>query len=262
MKTQIINTQGKKIILDVDTPKKIKGIAFISHGLGGFKEQPHIITFSQTLNDEGFLSVRWDARNTLGESEGNLVDATLTNYAQDFNTVVDWASTQGWYQEPFIVCGHSLGAACALLFAIDHPKKVKALIIASAFISGLEFEKTFPSKILDKWKQAGVREWMSSSQPGVIKRIKWDFMEDAYGYDLLTNVKNLTQPLLLLVGSDDDNTPVNLQESFFHAVPSKEKEFHIIKGAEHTFKKTFHLNQIEKIIKTWIKKRVNLNKLS
>jgi pimeloyl-ACP methyl ester carboxylesterase len=254
MKNLITNTNGEKIAVEVDSPKQVKGLAFVAHGLGGFKEQPHIVAFSQALNEAGYLTIRWDARKTMGESEGELLDATLTNYLEDFETVADWVSTQDWYEESFVVCGHSLGAACALLFSVAHPEKVKALIPASAFISGSEFEKTLPADVLTHWKQTGIREWMSSSQPGVLKRLKWSFMEDAYTFNLLNEIKKITQPTLLIVGSNDKDTPVSLQKNLFNMLSSSEKELRIIEGAEHTFKDPSHLNQIKEIVKAWMNK--------
>ena len=254
MKTLISNIRGEKIAVEFDIPAQVKGMAFVAHGLGGFKKQPHILAFSQALTAEGYLTVRWDARNTLGESEGELVDATLTSYVEDFETVADWASTQEWYREPFVVCGHSLGAACALQFAITHPKKVQAIIAASAFVGGLDFVQTVSPDVLTQWEQTGIREWMSSSQPGVLKRLKWAFVQDAKKYNLLDTVQNLTQPVLVIVGSDDADTPVSLQEKLFAKVSSPKKELHIIEGAPHTFKDTSHLGQISEIVSRWLRK--------
>lgn len=254
MKTIITNTQGEKIIVEVDIPAAIKGIVFVAHGLGGFKEQVHIVAFSQAFNEADFLTVRWDARKTVGESEGKLIDATLSDYLADFKTVVAWASHQTWYREPFIVCGHSLGAACAFLFTLAQPEKISGIVGASAFISATEFEKSFTSDVLNQWKQTGIREWISSSQPGVVKRLKWAFMEDAREYTLMEDIPKINQPVLLIVGSSDTDTPVELQQKVFETLASQQKELHIIDGAEHTFKNDLHLNKIRKIITDWLGK--------
>ena len=54
------------------------------HGLGGFKEQPHIETFAESFFELDYTVIRFDTTNTFGESEGNYENATVTNYLEDF----------------------------------------------------------------------------------------------------------------------------------------------------------------------------------
>lgn len=43
MKKEIIyNRNGQKVVVLLDEAVNPKGLAFVMHGLGGFKEQPHI----------------------------------------------------------------------------------------------------------------------------------------------------------------------------------------------------------------------------
>jgi pimeloyl-ACP methyl ester carboxylesterase len=79
-------------------------------------------------------------------------------------------------------------------------------------------------------------------------------MEDADKYDVLGGIQKLEQPVLLIVGSKDKDTPAELQQKVFEIIPSKDKELHIIDGAEHTFRDNSHLNEIRQIIKAWVKK--------
>jgi len=60
-------------------------------------------------------------------------------------------------------------------------------------------------------------------------------------------------PVLMIVGDQDDSTLPEHQKIFYERLPGK-KEFHIIKGATHTFKDPEHLKELEEIFDQWIKK--------
>jgi len=249
----IKNRKKKKIVILLNSVKNQKGLAFIMHGLGGFKEQVHIKTFAETLNELEYTVVRFDTTNTIGESEGKYEDATATNYYEDLEDVIKWAKKKDWYEEPFVLVGHSLGGICTTLYAENHPKKVKALAPISTVVHGrLSFEIRTKEEI-ERWKRTGWEEHESRSKPGVIKRLRWSFVEDISKYDLLKKVDKLTMPVLMIVGSEDDRTPVKHQQILFDKLPDK-KEFHVIKGAPHTFREKKHLEEIKKIFKNWIKK--------
>lgn len=253
IKTKIKNALGQEIVVVVDQPDNPQGLAFVMHGLGGFKEQPHIETFAKSFKDSGYTAVRFDTTNTFGESDGDYENATVTNYYNDLEAVINWAKTQSWYQEPFCLCGHSLGGICAALFAEKYPDKVKALAPISTVVSG-ELSTQTPSHQAEdaEWRRTGYSIKESASKPGLMKRLKWSHMEDRLKYDLMPNVSKLLMPVLLIVGEIDGSTPPSHQKVLFDALPGK-KELHIIKGALHTFRAPEHLEEIYNIMTTWIK---------
>ncbi len=249
----IKNRKEQKIAFLVEKPKSPKGLAFIMHGLGGFKEQPQIETFTRAFFDNGYTTVRFDTTNTLGESDGNYEDATLTNYYEDLEDVIKWSKSQEWYQEPFCLVGHSLGGICTALYAEKHPEKVKAVAPTSIVVSGkLSFEAAGAKKDMSEWQKTGWLVKPSDSKPGVIKRLKWSHVADRLKYDLLPEAKKLTMPILLIVGDNDDVTPLAHQQLLYEKLPGK-KELHIIKGAPHSFLIKEHLEEIYQIFDHWIK---------
>src|SRR3989338_5280761 len=121
----IKNRKGQKIAVLVERPENLKGLAFVMHGLGGFKEQPHIRAIAEAFLESGYTVIRFDTTNTFGESEGNYEDATTTNYYEDLEDVIEWSKNQLWYKEPFALGGHNLGGICSALYAEKYPEKVK-----------------------------------------------------------------------------------------------------------------------------------------
>ena len=152
-KLEFMNRDNKKIVVIIDYVKNSKGLAIVMHGLGGLKEQPHIVTFSEAFLESGYTVVRFDVTHTFGESEGNYENATTTNYYNDLCDVITWAKDQQWYQEPFILAGHSLGGISVALFAENYPEKVKAVAPISTVISGKLHAEAIPKEKLDEYNK-------------------------------------------------------------------------------------------------------------
>ncbi len=252
MKEFINNRKNQKLAVIIEQPVNPRGLAIIMHGLGGFKEQEHIAMFAETFLENSYTTIRFDAADTIGESEGKMEEATVTNYYEDLEDVITWTKTQKWYQEPFILVGHSLGAGCSLLYAENHPQEVKAIAPISTVVSGELSFQTYTQEELDHWKQTGWQITESRGKPGVFKKLPWSHMEDRLKYDLLTKVDKLIMPIILIVGDQDDATPLAHQQILFDKLPGP-KELHIIKGAPHTFREEKHLKEIKEILNNWIK---------
>lgn len=253
----IKNRKDQKIVVVLEKQENQKGLVFVMHGLGGFKEQPHVQTFKEAFREESFTTILFDSTNTLGESEGKYEEATTTNYFEDLEDVIEWAKTQDFYEEPFWLIGHSLGGISVALYAENFPEKVKGVAPISPVVSGklsVETERYGDGEVIKKWKETG---WMireSKSKPGVIKKLKWSHMEDRLKYNLLEKVNKLIMPVLIIVGEKDEGTPPEHQKILFDAIPTEKKELHIIKDAPHTFREKVQLEEIKKLIKNWIEK--------
>lgn len=251
-KQTIKNRKNQNISILIEENPNAKGLAFVMHGLSGFKEQDHISMFAKVFSDNGYTVVRFDTTNTFGESDGDFEDATITNYYEDLEDIINWAKTQNWYKEPFCLVGHSLGSICISLYSQKHPIEIKALAPISTVVSGKLSVEVESKEELDNWKKTGYSITKSNSIPGLIKKLKWSHIEDRLKYDLLKNVNKLSMPVLMIVGEDDPTTPLKHQKILFDKLSSK-KELHVIKGAQHTFRDKSHLDEIYNIFDKWIK---------
>jgi len=132
----IKNRKGLKISVLMEENPDAKGLVFVMHGLGRFKEQDHIQTFANAFKENNYTVIRFDTTNAFGESEGKYEDATITSYYEDLEDVINWAKDEKWYQEPFVLCDHSLGGICTGLYAGKHPDDARALAPISTVVSG------------------------------------------------------------------------------------------------------------------------------
>ncbi len=241
----IKNRKNQNIVVLLERQENQKGLAFVMHGLSGRKEELHIAAFAKAFYDSKYTVVRFDTTNTFGESDGTYADATVTNYFEDLEDVIKWASENSWYEEPFCLAGHSLGGICTAYFAEKYPEKVKALAPISTVISGKLSITTPKYKNAEEMKERG---WIQEKN-GV--KLKYKHLEDRFNYDLIEGADKLTMSVLMMVGELDEGTPPKHQQILFDSLPGK-KELHIIKGAEHVFRDKVHLDEIREIFLKWI----------
>lgn len=248
----IKNRKKQSIFVRVDRAKKAQGLVFVMHGLGGFVGQPHMKMIVDVVKKKNYSVISFDTTNSFGESDGDYSDATVTNYLEDLEDVINWAKRNKYYQEPFILIGYSLGGLAVSLFAQKYPNMVSGLALFSTVVSGKLWKKIQNKQVLRDWKKNGV--WIREENglnSGILKIIKWKFAEDIMKYDLSKKVGKLIMPVLIIVGSNDLTTPASQQEIFFEKIPNK-KELHVIDGAEHVFRDKKHLNMARFFLKEWL----------
>lgn len=252
----IKSREGKNISVILEKSEQAKGLAFVMHGLGGFKEQEHIITFAKAFSENAFTVVRFDTRNTIGESEGDYSDANFTNSYEDLEDVINWAKGEDWYKEPFVLAGHSLGSGCILWYAAHHPQELAGLAPISTVIGGAQTLARYRPEDLRQWDESGMQSKASNSKPGVMKELRWpQFKEDILQYDIVPEAHKLTMPVLMIVGDQDFGTPLEDQMKLYENIVG-DKEIHSIKGGPHTFREVKHLEEIKEIFSNWIKNKV------
>lgn len=166
MKKFIKNRKNQKISVVFTISKKQKGLVFLAHGLSGYKEQKHILTFERAFLKNNYSVVKFDSTNTFGESDGKYENVTATNYINDLEDVIKWTKSQRWFQEPFVLVGHSLGGLSTAYYAEKHPGQVKALAPISTVVSGKLYLDSYSKEDLKFWKKTGFYYKPSKSRPG------------------------------------------------------------------------------------------------
>src|SRR5688500_16133146 len=117
MKVFIQNRDNKKLCVVVEGLEHPDKLAFVAHGLSGNKDELHIRAIVEAVLESNYVVVSFDAAHTFGESEGEYEDATQTNYYEDLQDVILWASKQDWYLEPFVIGGQSFGGGTSIMYA-------------------------------------------------------------------------------------------------------------------------------------------------
>jgi pimeloyl-ACP methyl ester carboxylesterase len=232
---EIKNRHGLKLVIQVDTPENPKNLAFIEPGQSGTIDQVHITAFAEAFLENGFRTVRFDPTNSLGESGGELINVTYDNYVEDFEDVVNWARTQEWFQQPYAVCGHSMGAQASAWYAEQHPDEILLAAPMAPVVNYDLYITTINPDEKRQWQEKGYQESVSKSK-GVTRRVGWGVVESLKKYDIVQNANKLTMPVINVVGDKDLPCPLKHQEVFMDAVASSNKKLVVIPGAQHSYR--------------------------
>ncbi|MBU0611831.1 alpha/beta fold hydrolase [Patescibacteria group bacterium] len=256
-KFKIKNRKGLEIVGSILIPKNPRGLSFVIHGLGGFKEQPHIKLLADTLFENDYIVVNFDVTNSIGESGGKYEDATMQNHYEDLVDVIGWAKKQDWYKEPFVLAGHSLGGFAVAKYAEEYSNEVEGVFPFAGVFSGLdnvESSKKNDSTEMKRWEKTGWKTKISSSKPGLEMRLPWSHIQERLKHDLKLEAHKITMPILFVMGEKDFPCPPVDEKKFFNLLPIEtKKEFHVIKNAPHTFRDPGHLKQLRELFDNWLK---------
>lgn len=251
MKKRIENRNGLKLAVELEGDLGSKKLVFITHGLSGSKDQPHIKGMRQAFIERGCTVISFDTAYSFGESEGDSVYATASSYISDLEDVVSWSSQQEWYKEPFLLAGHSLGGITSLVFASRNPSKVAALLPMSTVVSGELWHGNKDPEYMENWKAEGYFFKESDSMPGKSGRIGYGMAEDILQYDALDFASDIHCPTLLMVGSKDDGTTPEMHQLLYDKLAGP-KQMQIIDGMSHTPKTQEEITMMKDTIKDWL----------
>lgn len=234
MKYFIKNKKNQTLCIQVflsDTmPKKL---AFICHGITGYKEQDVLLQTQNSLSKLGYNVVCFDCRNSRGESFNNGKCATLTDFIDDLFTVIEWAKKQPFFISPFLLAGHSLGGACITDYALKNPDIVSHLILISSIFSGKELldntQKNSPA-FLEELKSKGIIR----PRNGIDCFLDFSYLQSALQYNFYKNITSLMMPILLITGDNDTASLPENNLNFYNQI-SAYKKMHILNNCSHIY---------------------------
>ena len=197
----IQNNQGQSINIKIynETGNKL---AFVLHGLASDMNHQAVQTAKQAFLNSDYTVVTFDARYSLGKSDGNVSDVSLSTFSEDIETVVNWAKQQPFYRTPFAIAGHSLGGATAILYSYKN-NNISFLIPIAPVIGGHQWENSCMKNMTDfckQWKENGYYEY---TKDGRSVNIFYTVVDNAKSYNALDLAGDITAPTLFIVAEKD-----------------------------------------------------------
>jgi pimeloyl-ACP methyl ester carboxylesterase len=242
-----IENGTSNILADVYFNKHQQGkLLLFCHGFKGFKDWGAWYLVAEKFVEAGFIFVKFNfSHNGIGlDDVQNFTRLDLfeqNNYSKEISDVhemiawiysVNFTNTTKLKCKELNIIGHSRGGGIALLAALENDKVYK---IAS-WASIANFDRFGNEEILEDWKREGTKNFYNSRTKQDMK-ISYQFYEDfdrnKERFDLENVVKNLTKPLLVIHGKEDDAV------GFSHAQRLKnwksDVELILVENANHVF---------------------------
>lgn len=228
-------------------PAPSRGIIFIEHGFTGHHNETQIQTIADTFFQAGYTTVLFDASNATGESGDDAGGPTLDTHLNDLKDVIGWAKGQSWYLEPFMICGQSLGAASAFIYATEFPQEISMLFPVSPLLDGKDMFEAMKKQMGDaftNWQQGGFYE-RKSSTTGKIIRVPFSFMTSILSYSAMQYIDKIKCPVHIAVGGKDEVTPQERVRQFYQNLNCR-KSLHILDDCKHIFHKEEDIKTLQK----------------
>ncbi|MGD8811966.1 MAG: alpha/beta hydrolase [Thioalkalispiraceae bacterium] len=200
--------------------KQSRQVVLFFHGNGG--NISHRGDSLKILHDLGLNVFIIDYRG-YGLSEGRLSENGL--YQDAMAAWLYLQNQRGHQQRDIIIFGRSLGGAVAIWLASQ--VEARALIVESVFSS--------------------VRDMASQMMPGISR-----FIYLRYGFDNLSGIRRVNEPLLVMHSPDDEIIPFQLGERVFAAANTPKYFYRLHGGHNEGFLKS--MPSYQQVIKQFLEK--------
>ncbi|MEM7165225.1 MAG: alpha/beta fold hydrolase [Planctomycetota bacterium] len=189
------------------------------HGMLSDKGSAKIGQLMAHLDAVRMPAMRFDFAGR-GESDGYLLDLSITGQMQDLRAALDDLERRG--AERIGVFGSSLGGTVALLTAATD-SRIQTVATLGAV--------AFPNRIEETWPEAA-SEWRSSGQLQTeAGPIGEGFLLDALRHDAASAAASVQVPTLIVHGEKDEVVPLRDAQALHAAIPGA--ELHVLPEADH-----------------------------
>ena len=214
---KILNKKGLNLAAILEFPDKNKKYpaVILLHGFTGYKNEEHIVSLADYLNENGYATIRFDASG-FADSEGTVEkDYRMSNYLQDIKSVFEYLKTLDFVNPSRIgIWGHSMGAMLSVIFA-SQTSEIKAAVSCEAPVILMQ-AVTLKQEIKVAEEQGYFIE--PSSLFGDIK-IPQAFVDDSFKYNASESASKLTQPFLVISGLKDEDVEIGDGRTIFESAP-------------------------------------------
>lgn len=191
------------------------------HGMLSTKDGPKHVMLAEELERAGLPCLRFDFAGR-GASEGRLEDLCFSGQVDDLEAAIELLAARGVRRVGLF--GSSMGGAVALLAASRDERVVAIATLAAIGHAAAAIERN--PTAMAAFESKGYLETVE----GRIGRKLWD---DAREHDVISAVRVLHAPLLVIHGEDDDIVPVS--DAHDIAATARNASLEIVSGAGHRF---------------------------
>lgn len=251
----IKNKLCQKIVGVIEWHGKTKGpLVILCHGFKGFMDQTQIKGVAEYLVKTGYTTVRFDATNSIGKSDGKLLDFTVGGYLNDLKAVVIYA-LKIIKRKGYALFGFSIGAMVSYLLASKY-KKVRCLVLQGPTYS-LKYALHKKEYNFPQWQKNG---WITvhSNSKNRDYKVGFNYYKEGIKYNTKKAIKQVSCPTAIIYGTKEGNDKKKLFNHLYRDLKVRHKGKFVIQVAPHTLRKVKHIKQASKLAIGWLNKYFNL----
>lgn len=228
--------------IHTNTDRNLKPVIVLCHGFKGFKDWGFFPYAAEKMAEKGFHVIRFNfsCNGVAAEDFDELDKFAVNTYSreqEDLGILLDYIQNR---RLPFsnefdldrlALVGHSRGGGTSLLFAAEHAD-IKAVVTWN----GIANVDLFDEQLKDEIRKNGIGYIANArtKQQMPIRSIVLEDMEKHKDrFDILSRIKELRIPVLIIQGNDDMERLVKGAALMKEAVPHQ--SFFSIPDANHTF---------------------------
>lgn len=241
---EIVNANNIMLAARLDMPDEgYKATALFAHCFTCGKDILAASRISRQLVNQGYAVLRFDFAG-IGGSGGEFADTNFSSNVQDLIDAASWLRLN--YRAPELMIGHSLGGTAILAAASGVPEAKGYVTIGSPSEPKLILE-LIGEPSLKMIKSEG---YADVNLEGRTFRIKEQFLVDITENTVLTSVRKLNKPLLILHAPGDKTVPIDHATMIFHAA-SHPKSFLSLDKADHLITNKADAEFIADVVGAW-----------
>ena len=241
------NRRRQRLAADIARPSATTENArvLVLHGLGGHRNEPHILAVARAIAERGITTMRVDFANNAGESDGAFRDLTLSGEVDDAEDALDvLLALEGSGGRGIGVAGHSAGGLVAMLLAARR-REVHALGLMSAvFDAPARFRTNFADREAE-WRRRGAIEIGGGRMLGI------GFFDDLPNWDVHDAATRVTAPTIIVHGDADNEVVPGEAHEYERHLASNRSEVHMISGADHTYTQDVWRAEAAHVVAAW-----------
>jgi len=239
------NSKNQKLCGILNEPTKKGEMVVIVHGFGSSKNTSakNSASILARLNINSF---RIDL-NGCGESEGNFEECTITDYAEDVESTINFVKEKGYNKISLI--GTSCGGIVCMAVALKHPEIQRMFLRAPVSDYPSQREEFYGKEMIQEWKEKGYM--YKTKSDGTKLKVNYTFYEDAKNNVMYDKVKDIKCPAMIIHGDIDKTVSIEDSKKVVQNFPNA--KLAIIKGAGHKLGVNGDFSQASELLKNFFK---------
>lgn len=225
------------IVSSPDEPGNYPAVVYV-HGFKSSKESRKAQVFLEQMPGKGMVFLAVDLSGC-GESNGDFADSTVTKYAEDVRSAINFAATiPNVDTKRIALAGSSLGGMVSIVAAAEDPR-IKAMVLFSPVSDFKQLADFSDRDEMDTWRIEGLKE--AFDQKGEKFAIKYGFYTDGIKHNVYAEAEKISCPVLIIHGDKDEDVGISQSYELIHHLGKQKME--VIAGADHHYSSIPHFTK-------------------